>query len=178
MLLDLSSNNIDSEKHNKTGNGGEQSPQISTSYKSSAQLGVTLIELILSIVIISIALTGILTVMNQTVNHSADPLIQHQGIAIAESYLEEILLQSYGNPSGGYSGTDRSQFDDVDDYNGLSDVGVKDQQGNSVATLSNYTVSVTVSGATLADGILSKKVVVSVSGGNTNLSLAGYKMDI
>lgn len=144
----------------------------------NTQSGTTLIELIISIVIISIALTGILSVMNQTVNHSADPLIQHQAIAIAESYLEEVLLQSYSNPSGGYSGSDRSQFDDVNDYNGLSDIGVKDQQGNSVATLSNYTVSVTVSIATLADGIPSKKVIVRVSGGNTNINLAGYKMDI
>lgn len=143
-----------------------------------AQQGVTLIELILSIVIISIALTGIIAVINQTASHSADPLVQHQAVAIAESYLEEILLQSYDNPTGGYSGVDRSLFDDVDDYNGLSDAGVKDQQGNSVAILSNYAISVTVSGATLPNSIAAKKVIVQVVGGNTNINLAGYKVDI
>jgi len=142
------------------------------------QAGVTLVELILSMVIISIALTGIFTVMNLTVRHSADPVIQHQSISIAESYLEEILLQSYINPTGGYTGVDRSQFDDVDDYNGLSDTGVRDSLGNSVAILANYNVSVSVSTpVTLTDGVLAKKITVSVSGIGNNLKLIGYRVN-
>lgn len=180
MRLELCFYKSNRERQNKFNQGllYSQPAQTLTSYRPNAQSGATLVELIISIVIISIALTGILTVMNQTVNHSADPLVQHQAIAIAESYLEEVLLQSYSNPSGGYSGSDRSQFDDVDDYNGLSDTGVKDQQGNSVTTLSNYSVSVTVSGATLADSISAKKVFVSVTGGNANINLVGYKVNI
>ena len=140
------------------------------------QSGVTLVELIISMVIISIALTGVLTVMNQTVRYSADPMIQHQAVAIAESYLEEILLQAYDNPSGGYSGTDRSQFDDVDDYNGLSDTGVHDHLGNVVATLSNYNVTVSISSpATLAGSVLAKKVMVTVAGVGSSLDLVGYR---
>jgi len=138
------------------------------------QLGVTLVELILSMVIISIALTGVLTVMNLTVRHSADPVINHQAIAIAESYLEEVLLQTYA--SGGYSGTDRAQFDDVDDYDGLSDTGVKDNQGNAIAALASYDVSITVSGpATLKDSVTAKKVSISVAGVGTTISLVGYR---
>ena len=146
---------------------------------SHLQSGVTLVELILSMVIISIALTGVLTVMNQTVSHSADPMIQHQAMAIAESYLEEILVQAYdNNPTAGYSGTDRSQFDDVDDYNGLSDTGVHDHLGNVVATLAIYNVSVLVSNPiTLTGGVLAKKVTVSVSGAGTSLNLVGYRAD-
>ena len=144
------------------------------------QTGVTLIELILSMVIISIALTGVLTVMNLTVRHSADPVIQHQSLAIAESYLEEILLQSYANPAIGYSGLDRSRFDDVDDYNGLNDTGVKDQLGHSVGTLANYNVTVSVTTpVTLAEGIKAKKITVNVLGFNAvfSLKLVGYKFD-
>ena len=145
---------------------------------SHLQSGVTLVELILSMVIISIALTGVLTVMNQTIRHSADPMIQHQAVAIAESYLEEILVQAYDNPTGGYSGANRSQFDDVDDYNGLSDTGVKDHLGNTVAILANYNVSVSVSSPiTLAGSVLAKKVTVSVSGVGTSLNLVGYRAD-
>jgi len=143
-----------------------------------SQVGVTLVELILSMVIISIALTGVFTVMNLTVRHSADPIIQHQAVSIAESYLEEILLQSYVNPTGGYTGVDRSQFDDVDDYNGLSDTGVQDSLGNSVAILANYNVSVLVSTpVTLTDGILAKKITVSVSGIGNTLKLIGYRVN-
>ncbi len=148
-------------------------------HPKNQQIGVTLVELILSMVIISIALTGVLTVMNLTVSHSADPIIQHQATAIAESYLEEILLQAYQNPVGGYSGVDRSQFDDVDDYNGLSNVGVKDHLGNSVAALANYNVSVAVSAVTLTDSVQAKKVTVTVSlsGLGSSLNLVGYRAD-
>jgi len=140
------------------------------------QSGVTLVELIMSMVIISIALTGVLTVMNQTVSHSADPMVRHQAVAIAESYLEEILVQSYDNPGGGYTGADRGQFDDVDDYNSLSDTGVKDHLGNPVAILANYNVSVSVSTpVTLTGSVLAKKVTVSVTGVGTSLNLVGYR---
>jgi len=56
--------------------------------------GLTLIELVISIVVIAFAVTGILLVMNKTTAHSADPLIQDQAVAIGEAYLEEILGKS------------------------------------------------------------------------------------
>jgi MSHA pilin protein MshD len=139
------------------------------------QRGVTLIELVLSMVIISIALVGILSVINLTVSHSADPIVEHQALAIAESYLEEITLQAYS----GSASIGRSNFDDVDDYNGLSDTGVRDQQGNPVTGLSQYTVTVAVAASTaLTGGVNAKKITVTVSGpGVSGLSLVGYKAD-
>ena len=65
------------------------------STKPSFQRGVSLIELIIFIVIISTALIGILAVMNQTTAHSADPLIRKQALAIAESLLEEVELMPF-----------------------------------------------------------------------------------
>lgn len=139
------------------------------------QAGVTLVELILSMVIISVALVGILSVMNLTVSHGADPVVQHQAVAIAESYLEEILLQHY---SGGAS-SGRADFDDIDDYNNLLDNGVHDQNGTAIAGLSQYTISVSVS-APIAQtgGVSAKQISVSVSGpGVSGLTLVGYKAD-
>lgn len=137
------------------------------------QIGVTLIELILSMLIISIGLLGVLSVINLTVSHSANPVLQHQAIAITESYLEEILLQAY---SGGSTGA-RADYDDVDDYNGLSDVGVHDQDGNAVAGLSQYNVTVSVSaGTALTDGVNAKQITVTVNGpGVSDLRLVGYR---
>ncbi len=140
------------------------------------QAGVTLIELVISMVIISIAMVGVLSVMNLTVSHSADPLIQNQAVAIAESYLEEILLQSYLDD--GESGETRATFDSVDDYNSLSDTGVHDQQGNLITTLANYNVLVSVSPVSLTGGISAKKVTVEVSGGGKTINLAGYRVNI
>jgi MSHA pilin protein MshD len=143
--------------------------------RHKSQHGVTLIELILSMVIISIALVGVLSVVNLTVSHSADPVVQQQAIAIAESYLEEILLQNY---SGGAS-VGRANFDDVDDYNSLADSGAHDQLGNAIAALSQYSISVAVAAPTaLAGGVNAKQVTVSVSGpGVSNLSVVGYRAE-
>lgn len=69
------------------------------------QRGVSLIELIMFIVIISIAVTGILLVMNKVTGHSADSLIRKQALSIAESLLEEVELMPFtycdpNDPSG------------------------------------------------------------------------------
>jgi MSHA pilin protein MshD len=141
------------------------------------QKGVTLIELVLSMVIISIAVVGIFSVINLTVSHSADPVVNYQAIAIAESYLDEILLQSYSDPDGTNTGETRPSFDDVGDYNGLVDTGAHDQQGALISDLSRYNISVAVSApVALTDGVSAKKITVTVSmQGLSNLSLVGYK---
>lgn len=59
------------------------------------QHGLTLIELIMFIVILSVGVVGLLGVMNSTIKHSADPMIRKQALAIAESLLEEIELQPF-----------------------------------------------------------------------------------
>jgi len=59
------------------------------------QRGISLIELIMFIVIVSVALAGILLVLNITTRSSADPLVHKQGLAIAESLLEEVALMPF-----------------------------------------------------------------------------------
>jgi MSHA pilin protein MshD len=66
-----------------------------TKPSSELQRGISLIELIMFIVIISVALSGILGVMNIVMRHSADPLVHKQALAIAESLLEEVALMPY-----------------------------------------------------------------------------------
>ena len=72
---------------------------------SHLERGFSLVEAIVFIVIVSVALAGVLSVMNFTTKHSADPLIRKQTIAVAESLLEEISLQNFTKPtSGGFPG--------------------------------------------------------------------------
>ena len=59
------------------------------------QRGISLVELIMFIVIISVALVGILQVMTLVTRHSADPLVHKQALAIAESLLEEVELKHF-----------------------------------------------------------------------------------
>lgn len=150
--------------------------------RPECQHGVTLIELVISMVIISVALVGVLSVMNLTVSHSADPLLQRQAVAIAESYLEEISLKAYSGASNGaancgsVNSPNRANYDDVGDYNGLSDQGVCDQSGTAVSSLSQYNVSVAVTAATLTGAVAAKQISVSVSGaGVSGVTLVGYR---
>jgi MSHA pilin protein MshD len=145
--------------------------------KIHIQSGVTLIELILSMVIISIALVGIFSVINVTVNRSADPVLRNQAIAIAEAYLEEIQLQSYADPNGTNVGEDRTSFDNVNDYNGLNNTGAYSQQGILISSLSGYNVSVTVADQVVS-GLTAKKITVTVTDpGSSSLTLVGYRFN-
>ena len=58
--------------------------------RCSLQRGLTLIELIMFIVIVSVGLAGILGVFSNLVRTSSDPLIRKQALSIAESLLSEI----------------------------------------------------------------------------------------
>lgn len=59
-------------------------------HRRRRQRGVTMIELIMFIVIVSIALAGIVMVMRLATANSADPLRRKQALLIAEGLLEEV----------------------------------------------------------------------------------------
>jgi MSHA pilin protein MshD len=113
---------------------------------AGSEAGVTLVELVLAILILAVALAGVLSVFDLTTRHSADPMVREQARAVAEAYLEEVVLQPFADPSpgGDESGEARGSFDDVDDYDGLEDVGVRDQTGTPVPGLGDYRVTVAV----------------------------------
>jgi len=61
--------------------------------------GFSLIELIVAIVILSIGVTGFITLIINTTKNSVDPQIRVQGNAIARAYLEEVMLNSFCEPN-------------------------------------------------------------------------------
>jgi MSHA pilin protein MshD len=114
----------------------------------------TLIEILVTLVVIGIAATALMSVYSNMVRGSADPVIQQQATTVAEAYMEEILRKSYENPGGGETGAaeageNRASYDDVQDYNSLPDNQVRDQNNNPVAALADYTVTVNVNAAVL-----------------------------
>jgi MSHA pilin protein MshD len=150
------------------------------SFEAQQCRGFTLVELVIAMVVVSVALGGVLMVMNYTVQHSADPMLRHQAVAIAESYLEEVLLKPFADPDGTDGESVRSLLDDVDDYDGWSDSGARDQNGTAITGLESYTVSVVVANVAW-NGIGSadcKRVTVTVNHPAIgNLSLVGYRTD-
>ncbi|MBN2427488.1 MAG: prepilin-type N-terminal cleavage/methylation domain-containing protein [Deltaproteobacteria bacterium] len=142
-----------------------------------SQRGLTLVELVISMVVISVALSGVLLLLNVTILHSSDPLIQHQALAIAESYLEEILLKPYSDPDG-VAESGRPNFDNVADYNGLHDVGARNQF-NALVGLNDYTVDVVVAADTLGlPAVSAWRVDVKVTHRHGfSMNLRGYRTD-
>ncbi|GJM05772.1 MAG: hypothetical protein DHS20C09_17680 [marine bacterium B5-7] len=61
-------------------------------------VGFSLIELVIAIVILSVGVTGFITLAFNTTKNSVDPQIRVQGNAIARAYLEEIMLNSFCEP--------------------------------------------------------------------------------
>ena len=59
------------------------------------QAGISFIELIMFIVIVSLGIAGILSVLNLTAQKSADPMVRKQMLAIAEALLEEVELMPF-----------------------------------------------------------------------------------
>jgi len=137
------------------------------------QHGFTLIEVIIFIVVVGAGLAGILSVSNNIVKASADPMVRKQAMALADSILEEILQKDYDDPDGlpNVVESGRDTYDDVDDYNGKTKAIFTDWP----ATLSSYTVAITVAAPVAMGGINAKQVTVTVSGGGNDITLTGYR---
>jgi MSHA pilin protein MshD len=106
--------------------------------------GFTLIELVVSIVVIGIALTAVLGVLSSVAARSGAALVQAQATEIASAYLNEILLRPVLDPDGISAEGSRSLYDDVGDYNGLADTGAHDQFNQPIPSLSQFNVAVAV----------------------------------
>lgn len=77
-----------------------------------AQSGASLIELIMFILIVGMGVVAMVRFMANISQNNVSPMIRKQGVAIAESLLEEILLQPFTicepatfDPSTGVCGT-------------------------------------------------------------------------
>lgn len=135
------------------------------SQPTSTVTGYSLIELIITIVVTSIVMVIFYTVFAPNQQGSVSPVIQVKAAELGQAYLEEISLKRFdeNSPIGnalrcndspgllcGAIGTEegitnRALFDDVDDYNGLSDNPPQDALGNNRAGFNNFTVNVSVS---------------------------------
>ncbi|WP_426414979.1 prepilin-type N-terminal cleavage/methylation domain-containing protein [Aestuariirhabdus sp. LZHN29] len=131
------------------------------------QRGLTLIELVMSIVIGGIAAAAILGAMAAIGGRNADPMLRQQAQAIAAAYMDEIYLQPFvdpslapaANPCAGPPAGSRALFNNVCDYDGLVDNGAVDANGNPIPALGFYRVAVTIARNTPWQGVAGNDVL-------------------
>ncbi len=137
---------------------------------STDQRGLSLIELLVFIVVVGIAVTGVLSVYSLNARSSADPMVRKQAAAIAESLLDEVLAKPYtycdpddanaetatspagcattAEAMGWETGETRysnvTPFDNVNDYDDFAMTGIVDLNGNAVPELGGYSASIRV----------------------------------
>jgi MSHA pilin protein MshD len=150
---------------------------------SKRQLGFTMIEMIIAIVVIGVGIAGVMLAFQTVSKNNADPVVRKQALAVAEEILEEILLKPYSDPAGAAyaapSGCTRSTFNDIGDYHGYASSGdICTIDGVAMASLHGYSLSISVVTTTL-DGIAAaKKITVTVTRGAADtLTLIGWRTD-
>lgn len=166
--------------------------------------GLSLIELVIFIAVVSAALAGVLAVFIQSTGTSADPMLRRQSLAIAESLLEEVSLMPFTfcdgddpnvttaastaeckaaeaiGPEAGEGRFNTPQFDHVNDYAGYAMKSIVDITNTAVPGLAGYKASVAVTAENLntmtaASGdVLRISVTVTDPRGGT-LTLDGYR---
>ena len=170
---------------------------------SRRQRGLTLIELIVFVIIVSVALAGVLTVLNVTTKSSADPMIRKQSLSIAEAILEEVMLQPFtwcdpddaaaataiqyadcaaaennlAAEGGEGRGSATTPWDNVNDYNSAAPIGSNITGGGSAlynATVTVERVALNGIGDTSATSA-ALLVTVSVTGGGETIQLQSYR---
>lgn len=122
------------------------------------QRGMTLIELVITIVIIGIAAAAMFSAMAAITGRSADPMLRQQSLALAEAYLESISTRVYADLPGAAQSAQAAQ----------------DINGNAI--LSGYLVAVDINAGVVLDGVPATRIRVTVTDpiGQT-LQLDGYR---
>lgn len=142
--------------------------------------GVTLVELVVTIVVVAIALTGTLQVLGAAMRHSADPMLVAQGGAVGRAYLEEILAKAFAAPPCPPPEASRALYDTVCDYDGLDDAGARDQLDAALPGLEAFRVRVDLDPAATLGGLSGPDDVVRVDvrvthGTSVDLTLSAYR---
>ncbi|MBP8272040.1 MAG: type II secretion system protein [Sphaerotilus sp.] len=141
--------------------------------------GMTLIELVIAILILGIGLAGVLLAYSTVTRGSSDPVVHKQLLAVAEELLEEIQLRPYATATNAApSGCARNTWNDLLDYHGYTTTNqICTIDGTPVSTLSGYSVSISVTSATLGGVSAARRIDVTVRRGSDRITLTGWRLD-
>ena len=118
--------------------------------------GLTLIEAVVAIVALAIAIPPLLGLYREVAAHAVEDTNQRVALTYAMALLEEVVSKEFEDPesAAGSFGTEegsRAAYDDVDDFDGLSNTPPTRIDGTSLSEYGGFTRSVTVTNVTAAD---------------------------
>lgn len=118
--------------------------------------GVTLVEAVASIIVLSIAIPPLVSLFTEVAAHDAHHTQQSVAVTYADALMEEVVSKAFEDPgeATGSFGTEegsRAAFDDIDDFDGLSNSPPERIDGTSLSDYSGFTRSVAVDNVTAAD---------------------------
>lgn len=108
--------------------------------------GFTLVEAVIALVILAAAAAGILLIFAGPMAASADPQIRAQARALATSYMDEIVLRAFRDGDGDKAcdASSRENYDTIWCYDDLNETPPKNQFGDEIGQLDDYTVEVSI----------------------------------
>ena len=141
---------------------------------SPFQRGVTLVELIAAIVVISTAGAALVGTLSYLSGEGSSQILQVQAQSIADAYLSEITGKSFADPNGVDGESSRASFDDVDDYNGLNTLAASDEFGNAAGQFA-VRVNLTAGGLGTIPAADVWRIDVTVDFGVHSVVATGYR---
>ncbi|MFT5051541.1 MAG: MSHA pilin protein MshD [Chlamydiales bacterium] len=122
----------------------------------SSTAGISLIESVMAIVVLGIAIPPLMSMFTVVARHSVDQTFQDLAIIYADGLMEEIVSKAFEDPDGsaGSFGTEegsRSAYDDIDDYDGLSNSPPKQLDDTDLDEISGFTRTARVENVTDTD---------------------------
>lgn len=162
----------------------------------STRSGFTLVELVIFIAIVSIAVAGVLLVLNVTTKNSVDPQLRKQALSIAEALMERVSSARFtfcdpSDPNAETSagnctvpeavGPENGTLDNVNDYVAAYGVpqaiAIADVNGVNAPNLAAYTARLTIRQQALGNvpADASLLITIQVSYGAETIQLDGYR---
>ncbi|MFT5052296.1 MAG: type II secretory pathway pseudopilin PulG [Chlamydiales bacterium] len=132
--------------------------------------GFSLVEAVMAIVVLGIAIPPLVSMFRVVARNSVDETFQDVALAYANGLMEEIASKGFEDPdlASGSFGTEegsRGSYDDVDDFDGLSNSPPEQLNGTDLDDFGGFTRSVVVENVTSAD----PDATIPETDGNTDL---------
>jgi type II secretory pathway pseudopilin PulG len=113
----------------------------------------SLVESVISVMLVAVLFVAALNTFSAAKVNQSLTAQQIRGQMLANSFIDEILEKAYQEPNdtvafgregSELSATDRSSFDDVDDFHGYVDNPVRDRQGTTLTAGTGWARHATV----------------------------------